>query len=314
MISRIFWTLFTVESVAFLVLIGYLISRGTKGWGPEGPVGATVLVIPAVILIVVGVIGAMGKSDGVKLVCTVFLAMPLVQAALGPLYTAYTNHQTDRSLTGDDTFRKPAQRELAHAIKAQDVALVRRLIPGAGDLNRQYEGETLLRFAIPVGDSSEASQQIVKALLDAGANPNIAAYENSWPLTLAIMNGPAITKLFLDAGADPNRLDSAGRPLWWDALTSTVESRTGSLDVLLEHGVDLKKRDNESGPVGYAAYHKNWRAVWQLIERGADWQNEQRYGSTLSYMLASELQYRRAGNSNIPEEMLKVADKLGVAH
>jgi hypothetical protein len=314
MITRVFWTLFTIESLAFVLLLVFLFGRGTKGWGPEGPVGAIVLLIPPVILIAVAAVAAMTKSDGVKLACTIFLAMPLVQAALGPLYTAYTNHQTERSLAGDDNFHRPAQRELAHAIRAHDAASVQRLIPGAGDLNRQYEGETLLRFAIANADSSEASLQVVKALLDHGANPNVAAYSSNWPLTLAILKGPALTRLLIDAGADPDQLDEAGRPLWWDALTSIVAIHEGSIDVLLKHGVDLTKRDNESGPVGYAAYHKNWRAVWKLIERGAEWKSEERYGSTMSYMLASDLQYRRGDHSEIPEEMLKVADILGVAH
>ena len=74
--------------------------------------------------------------------------MPLVQIVVGPLYSRYQDYQTDRRLQGDHVFRHAAQRDLAHAIKAQDTVKAQALIKGAGDLNKIYDSETLLYFAV----------------------------------------------------------------------------------------------------------------------------------------------------------------------
>ncbi|MEO7653966.1 MAG: hypothetical protein ABIZ80_26200, partial [Bryobacteraceae bacterium] len=113
------------------------------------------------------------------------LVAPFVMAALSPLDSIFRNYQTNRRLQGDDAFRKPAQRNLAHAIKAGDVATVKSLIPLAGDLNQQYNGETLLRFAVYNAESPTAGIPVVKALLDAGANPNLTAESGGWPFSTA---------------------------------------------------------------------------------------------------------------------------------
>ena len=73
-------------------------------------------------------------------------------------------------LSGDDECRKPVQRNLSRAIKAADVALVKSLIPLAGDLNKKYNGETLLRLAVDNAEQPGAQVEIVKALLDARGN------------------------------------------------------------------------------------------------------------------------------------------------
>lgn len=312
MITRIFWTLFTLETIAVMVLFFYAFGdlRGRRGWGPEGPVGGIVIIIPPIILLGVAALVLAAKSDRVTLIATVFLALPLIQMALGPVYTAFANWRVDRSLAGDDTFRRPAQRNLAHAIRAHDGAQVKALIPAAGDLNARFDGETLLRFAVINADGPGAPYDVVKALLLAGANPNTPSYTSDWPLTLAIGQSAELTEMLLKAGADPNKLDGAGRPLWWDALPNDTDDRLRTLKTLLAHGADLTKRDSEGGPVAWAAYHKNWRAVWLLMERGAEWKNEQAWGQPVAQMLSQDLSSREAGRTQIPEEMRKVAEKM----
>jgi len=111
----------------------------------------------------------------------------------------------------------------------------------------------------------------------------------------------------LEAGANPNSMDS-GRPVWWQALEGpSSDEKLRALTILLDHGADLTKRDTENGPVGWAADRKDWRAVWLLIERGAAWKDERSYGTPVAQILAWDLESRRGTNSEIPEEMLKLA-------
>ena len=72
---------------------------------------------------------------------------------------------------GVETFHGRGARELAEAIYNHDLATVRRVLRSAGDLNHKHkEGETLFRFAVSRADASDASFEIVKAMLDALAD------------------------------------------------------------------------------------------------------------------------------------------------
>src|SRR6185295_4216400 len=170
--------------------------------------------------------------------------------------------------------------------------------------------ETLFRFAITKVDDSDASLELIRAMLAAGANPN---YPPTEPLYFAIASGPRMTKLLLEAGADPNALDSADRPLWWSALSASKDDDLTTLRLLLDHGADIKKRDRQGGPVAWAAYQKSWRSLWLLIERGANWKDEEEFGSTVQYMLTYELNYREHSNMAVPEELRKALAKYETA-
>jgi len=308
MITRIFWGLFALESGAFLVAMVYVFSRGSRGWGPEGPVGAWLLAIPPLLLIILAALVMVRKTDGAKLFGIVVMGLPLLQLVAGPVVSTFQRRTVDRSLAGDEAFKRPAQRDLAHAIHAHDAAVAQSLIPAAGDLNTVYHDETLLRFALVNADSSAGSRQIVQALLDAGADPNVTPGANVGNLILAIPD-PELTGMLLKAGANPNRIDSGDRPAWWNVLSDDSDAGFESLKLLLDHGADVSLRDREGGPAGWAAYHawmshsSSWRLVQLLIERGATWKDEQEFGKTVVDMFNDSLQERERSSEGVPQSM-----------
>ena len=308
MMTRIFWWLFALETGAFLVAMLYVLSKGSRGWGPEGPVGAWLLAIPPLVLIILAAMVMVRKTDGAKLFGIVVMGLPLLQLAAGPVWSAYQRRSVDRSLAGDDAFKQRPQRDLAHAIHAHDAALAKRLIPAAGDLNTVYNDETLLRFALVNADSSDGSRQIVQALLDAGADPNVTPGQNVGNLVLAIPD-PGLTGMLLKAGANPNRIDSGDRPAWWDVLSDDSDAGFETLKLLLEYGADVSLRDREGGPVAWAAYHawmshiSSWRVVQLLIEGGATWKDEQEFGRTVVDMFSDSLKEREGSPDGLPQPM-----------
>ena len=308
MLSRIFWGLFAFESVAFAVAMLWVFSKGSRGWGPEGPVGGWLIAIPPLLLIGLAAMVQSRKTDKAYLFGIVVMGIPLVQLVGGPIYSAIQSRAVDRSLRGDDAFKNPAQRNLAHAIRAHDAALARSLIPAAGDLNIVYNDESLLRFAIVNVDTSAASREIVQALLDAGADPSLTPGANVGNLVLAIPD-PQVTGMLLKAGADPNHIDSSERPAWWNVLSNDSDAAFETLNLLLEHGADVKLRDREGGPVAFAAYHawmshsSSWRAVQLLVERGATWKDEQAYGRTVLDMFNDSLEERERSADGVPPSM-----------
>src|SRR5882724_5514714 len=167
MLTRAFWTLFSLEAVVYSILMLWtLFSK--KGWGPEGPVGAwLIFAVPPLMLGVPLAIFLLSKSDHARQYAVFALAFPLIQIAIGPLYSRFQSFQTDRRLAGDTTFFRPAQRKLAHALRTHDAALVQRLIPAAGDLNQKHFDDSLFRFALVNADSSGASLEIVRMMIEA---------------------------------------------------------------------------------------------------------------------------------------------------
>ena len=310
MITRIFWGLLALWSGVFVVAVIYFFSKGSRGYGPEGPVGGWLVFIPPLLLIGLAAMVQIKKTDKAKMFGIVVLGLPLLQLVGGPVYSKFQSLGVDRSLRGDEAFRKPAQRNLAHAIHAHDAALAKSLIPAAGDLNTIYKDETLLRFALVNVDTSSGSREIVQALLDAGADPRVTPGEHVDNLVLAIPK-PEVTGMLLKAGADPNRIDSSDRPVWWNVLSDDSDAGFATLNMLLDHGADVSLRDREGGPVAWAAYHawmshgSSWRNIQLLIERGAAWKDEHEFGRTVVDMFNDSLREREHSESKVvPEPML----------
>ncbi|HEY3743651.1 MAG TPA: ankyrin repeat domain-containing protein [Bryobacteraceae bacterium] len=281
-----FWTLFAIDVVA---MGGLWIWAARAPRQPEGFVGGWLLLLPILLLIACAAVGATAKSNSVRVGAMCVLGFPWIIAVMVPAYRAWRNYRLERYLAGDDEFHG-AQRELAHAIRAHDVRLVKTLIPKAGDLNG------LLVFAI----ANATSMEIVRLLIDGGADPN-----RDQVLVSAInMRSPELVEVLLKAGAKPDRVDSStGRPSWWEALSGESDAQIAMLQLVLDHGADVRLRNSEGGPVGFAARASNWRGVALLIERGAAWKDEQQFGTTVKQMLASEIAERQASGRAVPDVM-----------
>jgi hypothetical protein len=296
-LTKIFWSILAIEIVGFGVMM--ILAARSGGHTPEGPVGGWLVLIPPIIWAILALLFYGTDSPSKQLTYTVLLALPLIQAVVGPIYEKVQDAWWERGRSGADYY-SDAQLKLANVIYDHDVERVKQLIPGAGDLNKPHRKDmTLFDFAMSHTDDTDASYEIIRAMLAAGGNPNIPPGRS---LTLALYRSPRFAQLLLDAGADPNALDDAQRPVWWTVLSAASDNDLTKLRLLLDRGADIKKRDREGGPVAWAAYQKCWRAMWLLMERGADWKNEQEFGTPVSRMLTMELEYNR---NSIPEELRK---------
>src|SRR6478672_7464461 len=209
MIARVFWVLYAVMAVRLIAML--LDATPTRGSGRGMAIVA--VSIPISMLLALAAVMFFTRSNAVRIVGVCVLAVPMVHivfssimVVFSPLMDARSRSQLARAAAGADDFLKPAQRNLAHAIADGNLASVKSLIPAAGDLNEKGPGsETLLRFAVGKASEPGASIEIVKALLDAGANPDVCSFSTYWPLSLALRY-PQLTEMLLKAGADPNRM------------------------------------------------------------------------------------------------------------
>lgn len=297
MITRLFWILSVAEFVA-IGTVTLLILTNTWKSGPGGPVGAILLFIPLLAIAVAWVSVYFWGSVAVAQVFLALHALILVWQLYAGARNLAQSYKLAHYRLGDDDFRGP-QRELAHAILDRDLARVRQLLPAAGELNKIYGADTLLNFA--VGNANrDQDVEIVKALLDAGADPNYPP--DASPLSKADSgNQPAMYELLLSAGANPNVINSEGQPIWWASINRQFGFRIEILRSLLDHGADLALRDSESGPIGYAAQQSQWPAVLLLMERGASWKDDRRDGKSLAEMVGLAFQ-----TTSTPSEELKI--------
>ncbi len=114
------------------------------------------------------------------------------------------------------------------------------------------DGESALGIAARYGH-----QHVVEFLLAHGAS----ASTGPSPLTGAVEKGHRlIVKRLLDAGADPNAFGPQGHP---PLHMASINGRLGIMRLLLARGarLDVRDKEHDSTPLGWAAYRNQKKAV-----------------------------------------------------
>jgi ankyrin repeat protein len=116
--------------------------------------------------------------------------------------------------------------------------IVRALLDFGADTNLAGEdGETPLQIA-----ASESSEECVQQLLDHGADVNAKANDGMTPLMYAAKAGPAVVRLLLERGADATRRDEANRTALHWAITGDHDDPEVAR-LLLAAGADPKVKN-----------------------------------------------------------------------
>ncbi|HWB84959.1 MAG TPA: ankyrin repeat domain-containing protein [Bryobacteraceae bacterium] len=130
----------------------------------------------------------------------------------------------------------PAIVEAAHN---DDAGAVSALIAHHSDVNaRAGDGMTALAWA-----AMRTNLDVARALLKAGANPDLANVIGVTPLVLAIQNGSdPLVRLLLESGAHANVSRTSGEsPL----MTAIRLGRIAAAKMLLDHGADVNAHENK---------------------------------------------------------------------
>lgn len=127
-------------------------------------------------------------------------------------------------------------------IELGNLDLIRCLLDQGADPNAQGEdGNTPLTIA--VDDESAESEAIMTLLISRGADVNQFGFSGSTPLHMAAARGNvAMARLLIEAGADVNRrkeIDAQETPL----MDAAYAGRPEALQLLLDHGADASVKD-----------------------------------------------------------------------
>lgn len=132
--------------------------------------------------------------------------------------------------------------------------------PNAGTFSRRF-------YPLLVA-CARGAHQVVKVLLEFGADHRLTSFERTTAIHAAAMEGHAnIVEILLNVGADPNTVDSKG----WSTMHNAIQG--GHIDVvrvLLNHNVDPNISHNGVLPVTLAAILKHPDIVELLAVNGAD--------------------------------------------
>jgi hypothetical protein len=272
-IRVVFWGLVALDVLG--IGLFFALGLAAAGSARSNPlqVALLLLVLPCIALILSVVMFVRATSPGWRLLALLIAAAPLL-TAVSARAIAEIQLRVNSNGNGQLTFfRSGPMREMAEAIARNDTSTVAALVRTV-DVNRTGLSDmTLLVLAMRQLRRTPEQQDVLRLLLQAGADPNKEAqYELplSIALQLAAKTGPGPVKLLLDAGANPNRPNSFGSPVYFSATGQSSNIET--LTMLLDRGADV----NVMSPKGEtalfaAATTRNWKAVLLLLERGADW-------------------------------------------
>jgi ankyrin repeat protein len=121
--------------------------------------------------------------------------------------------------------------------------------------------------------SAVADAAIVRALLDAGADPNSCVRVSGISaLMWASLATPEVVRMLLEAGADPNASEShstGGTPIQW--AMNDRKTDTEIIRLLIDYGANVNARNwlGET-PLYLAARHRRIDLVRLLLSAGAD--------------------------------------------
>jgi ankyrin repeat protein len=155
---------------------------------------------------------------------------------------------------------------LAKAVKARDIASVRKLVAARADVNEASgDGSTPLLWAVHDSDI-----EMARVLITAGAKPDVANHYGVTPLLDASRTGDvAMMELLVKAGADPKKAHPEGE------TTLMAASRSGSVPavrLLLDRGVDVNAADSfqQETALMWASTEGHLEVVDMLLKAGAD--------------------------------------------
>src|SRR5213595_1735193 len=230
-----------------------------------------------------------------------------------------------------DFGEQPALFAVAHAIVTNDQDAIRAAAKALPDLQAPgRDGTTLLYFAVTQSWQRPELVESVKTLLSLGADPNYTnGKRNSFAMFHAVHASADVLRAMLEAGGNPNARDELGHPMilmnWY--LGYYQNQAKARMDLLLDRGADVNSAmpASEWSDSGYTLLlyrtkmglddNLAYADSLLLLERGADPNRAGADGMTFGKMLTDHRAHFQQTLKTPPAEfaaLLGWAEKHGI--
>lgn len=246
------------------------------------------------ILLIAGICVALVAAGWVCLI-----GMFLVDMERGEKHQAQLREEqrSGKSDFGD----QPALFAVAQGIVKNDQEAIRAAAKALPDLQAPgRDGTTLLYFAVTQSWQRPELVESVKTLLSLGADPNYTnGHRNSFAMANAVHASAPVLRAMLDAGGNPNTRNEFDRPMilmnWY--LGYYQDQARSRFELLLERGADVNSAvpESDSDSAGYTLLlyrtkmglddNLAYADALTLLERGADPNRAGADGMTFGKML-----------------------------
>jgi hypothetical protein len=271
----LFWSFVAVD-VGALVLFG-LLALAAAGPSRTNPIAALVVpfLVPAAILVGAIVLFVNAESALLRTVAVVIAAAPVL-ITVGTQLHVLAKLSDYRDESGElRQFRSQELRDLEAAVTRGDAAAVAAAASGVDLDTPGLSGATVLVLALRRLQQAPERIDVVRALIAAGADPNVAHAELPLQPAIAATRGCGIepVQLLLDAGAHPNAIGESGDPAFFTAGGAGVD--VAVMRLLVERGADVQLLgSNGRSAVVLAAQTRNWPVLELLVQLGAPWRDQ----------------------------------------
>jgi hypothetical protein len=226
---------------------------------------------------------------------------------------------------------QPALFAVAQGIVKNDPDAIRAAAKRVPDLQAPgRDGATLLYFAVTQSWQRPELTEAVRTLLSLGADPNYTnGKRDSFAMANAVHASAPVLRAMLEAGGNPNTRDEFGRPMilmnWY--LGYYKDQARSRLELLLDHGADVNSAmpTDESDSAGYPLllYRTKmglddslpYADALTLLDRGADPNRAGADGMTFGKMLMDHRAHFQRTLKRPPVEFIVLwdwAEKHGI--
>jgi len=226
---------------------------------------------------------------------------------------------------------QPALFAVAQAIVKNDQDAIRAAAKALPDLQTPgRDGTTLLYFAVTQSWQRPELAEAVRTLLSLGADPNYTnGKRDSFAMANAVHASAPVLRAMLEAGGNPNTRNEFGEPMilknWY--LGYYPDQARARLELLLDHGADINSAmpESASDSAGYTLllYRTKmglddklaYADALALLERGADPNRVGADGMTFGKMLTEHQAHFGQTHKQPPAEFTALwnwAEKHGI--
>ena len=219
---------------------------------------------------------------------------------------------------------QPALFAVAQGIVKNDPDAIRAAAKGVPDLQAPgRDGATLLNFAVMQSWQRPESVDAIRTLLSLGADPNYTnGNRNSFAMANAVHASAPVLRAMLEAGGNPNTRDEFGRPVilmnWY--LGYYENQARSRLELLLDHGAEVNSAMPKDGSdsAGYPLlFYRTamglkdnlaYADALLLLERGADPNGAGADGMTFEKMLTDHRAHFQRTHKSPPAQLIALWD------